>query len=189
MCTMHSKCQCLWGFFVSSQITDKKTISQLVWLFIIRQLATTALIFMHGYHCKTQDLIILFSLMNHQFLQALCVAATKWYTDLSYFEFFNFCLLPQFGKRLPFPHLAPQSISLSPTQTRLHFCWVSKFWKASDTLQFLLQNILRHGISKDLLRISLLWTGMKGRYREKPKLISQKWFCHVEMLTLCFPYF
>lgn len=119
MCTMYSKCQCLWGFFVSSQITDKKTISQLVWLFIIRQLATTALILMHGYHYKTQDLIILFSLMNHQFLQALCVAATKWYTDLSYFEFFNFCLLPQFGKRLPFPHLAPQSISLSPTQTHV----------------------------------------------------------------------
>lgn len=119
MCTMYSKCQCLWGFFVRSQITDKKTISQLVWLFIIRQLATTALILMHGYHCKTQDLIILFSLMSHQFLQALCVAATKWYTDLSYFEFFNFCLLPQFGKRLPFPHLAPQSISLSPTQTHV----------------------------------------------------------------------
>lgn len=42
MCTMHSKCQCVLGFFVSPQVANKKTISQFVWPFIIWQL---------GYYC------------------------------------------------------------------------------------------------------------------------------------------
>ena len=186
---MHSKCQCVWGFFVSPQVTNKKTISQLVWTFIIWQLVTAVPIFMHGYHCKPRNLIILFSLMNHQLLQVLCIVASKWYTDLSCCEFSNFCLLPQFGKSLPFSHLAPQSISLSPTQTHVFTSSESPSFERLLTLQFLLQNILRHGVSKGLLRISLLWTGMKGKCREKHKVISQKWFCHVEMLSLCFPCF
>lgn len=125
MRTMHSKCQCLWGFFVSPEVTNKKTISKLVWLFIIWQLATTALIFMHGYHCKPEDLIILFPLMNHQFLQALCVAATKWYTDLAILNsstsvsflnlgkgFLSLTLLPKAFLFLPPRHMSSLLLSL-----------------------------------------------------------------------------
>ena len=134
MCIMHSKCQCVWGFFVSPQVTNKKAISQLVWTFIIWQLVTAVPIFMHGYHCKPRNLIILFSLMNHQFLQVLCIAASKWYTDLSCCEFSQLPSPSSIWKKPSFlPPCSPKHFSFSHPDTCLHFFWVSKFWKASDT--------------------------------------------------------
>lgn len=109
---------------------------------------------------------------------------------LAVLELLNFCLLAHFGKSPPFSHLASKSTSLSPTRTHGIISSESPVFKGFWlSLQFLLQNILRRGISKGLLRMSLLWTGMKGKYRARHKLISQKWSCHGEMLTLCFSIF
>lgn len=176
--------------FLSVLNYDKKTISQLVWLFIIRQLATTALILMHGYHYKTQDLIILFSLMNHQFLPFLCVAAT---IDTRILAIWILQLLSPSSIRKGFLFSTlplPKHFSFSPPRHMSSLLLsLPSFERLPDTLQFLLQNILRHGISKDLLRLSLLWTGMKGRYRRKTEIdISKKmilpcWNAHF-MLSL-----
>lgn len=97
------------------------------------------------------------------------------HTDLSHFEFFNFCLFSIWEKASFSSPCSPKAFLFSlPPRHMSSLRWVSKFWKASDTLaKFLLQNILRHGISKDWFRINVSEQENEGRYRENLKLISQ----------------